>query len=341
MRALFLILTFVAISSAPYLVNAQERASGAKLKKEASTGGVELQIEKPAAAPGLHLEKPVAAPAGKLKTFSLKATNKHIVFDEKTVNGLKKSTNNDAIFSAANSALADHNLKVAGELYQLLSQRDPKKAAYFYGAGYVEYHQGDYAGAFANFVVAWHLSENLSKAENTEYGGAAQVAVQALQSKVDPLFRLTWGYNVEDPEVVLNAATRLWKSGFTKESVQLNEYALKNSPNYAQIAAYNLGATAEYQKEYKQALQYYQLAAQTRQQLEAEHDPKPVAISKSLNELSAMDIEQAISDTEKALKGNAVVWHGWTQATRYPEVGGSEICPNCAISRTQARYYNP
>ncbi len=106
----------------------------------------------------------------------------------------------------------------------------------------------------------------------------------------------------------------MWKAGFTKQSIQLNEYALKHEPLYAQIAAYNLGAIAEHDGEYKQALTLYEWAGKRCRQLEGYASTDAIA-AKSLNELPPAYIERAIADTQEnvKLKGNAIAWRGWLQ----------------------------
>ena len=132
----------------------------------------------------------------------------------------------------------------------------------------------------------------------------------------------------------------MWKAGFTKQSIQLNEYALKHEPLYAQIAAYNLGAIAEHDGEYKQALTLYEWAGKRCRQLEGYASTDAIA-AKSLNELPPAYIERAIADTQEnvKLKGNAIAWRGWLQgqANGHPQHWISEVCPLCAISRTQKR----
>ncbi len=169
------------------------------------------------------------------------------------------------------------------------------------------------------------------------YEKAADLTVDRLKAEVDPQFRLTYNYSSQDQETILNAATRLWKSGFTKQSIQLNEYALKNEPLYAHIAAYNLGAIAEHNGDYAQASAYYQWADKRSRALQAEAS-SDFRIPKILSQLPPAYIEQAVSDTKYALKGNAIAWRGWAQASAYPKYWNSEVCPLCAISRTDAEY---
>ena len=169
-----------------------------------------------------------------------------------------KKSSNETIQKEALKSFANGNYKLAQELYEVLCQRDPKNPAYFYGAGDAYAYDGDNPSAFADFVTAWHLADNSATSQYTE---AANAIVEKLKAQVDDCFRLTFNWGSQDQETILNAATRLWKAGFTKQSVQLNEYALKNEPLYAQIAAYNLGAIAEHDGDFKQALAYYQWAA--------------------------------------------------------------------------------
>ena len=94
----------------------------------------------------------------------------------------------------------------------------------------------------------------------------------------------------------------MWKAGFTKQSIQLNEYALKNEPLYGpQIAAYNLGAIAEHDGDYKQALTLYEWAGKRSRQLEGYAGTDAIA-AKSLNELPPAYIERAIADTQENVK---------------------------------------
>jgi tetratricopeptide (TPR) repeat protein len=247
-----------------------------------------------------------------------------------------KLDSNEAIQNEAEEALESRNFDVADKLYAILCQRDPKNPNYFYAAGNSYYSQGNYPSAFANIVTAWHLADNSA---TSAYVQAANSTVEKLRILVEKNFRLTFGYDSREPETIVNAATRLWKSGFTQQSVQLNEYALKNEPLCAQIAAYNLGAIAEHNRDYWQALAYYQSALQRSRQLEANHDPKISAqISKSLAQLPTSYIEQAITETQQALRGYPTIWRGWVQTTSYPKHWGSEVCPLCAISRTDPEY---
>ncbi len=333
-----------------------------RLEKPSTEGGAlhteapvadhgELRPEKPAIDSGaLHQEVPSpapgsmpftlpgsASPEGAPGAFKLGTTESRVLTDEDkaTVDRLKKASN-EVIQKEANKFFANGNYKLAQELYETLCQRDPKNPEYFYGAGDAYAYQGDNPSAFADFLTAWHLAGNPGPAQ---YSDAANAIVEKLKTQVDDCFKLTYNWSAQDQESILNGATRMWKAGFTKQSVQLNEYVLKNEPLFGQIAAYNLGAIAEHDGDYKQALAYYEWAGKRSRLLE-QNATSDFRIQKSLSELPPAYVEQAISDVREALtlKGSAIAWRGWAQADTYPKHWSSEVCPLCAISRTQTDY---
>jgi len=337
MKAILRVLTsgILSLCSPLYTYAESGKEAHTTPKKEEPTAGVTLHQEKPALAP----EKPssaigapsTAAPPG---TFNLGVaeTRKLSAAEEANANRLK-TMSNEAIQKEANDAYNKHDLALARQLYDTLCQRDPKNSAYFAGAGSTSYDLGDFPSAYADLITAWHLAGSQNSPNTTAYANTAQLAVDKLQQG----FKLSWGYEAGDPALIVNAATRLWKAGYTKESIQMNEYALKNEPLCAQIAAYNLGAMAESAGEYKKALPFYLWAGQKSHQLESEvgqyADPKLSAqITKGLTQLPTWYIDQAVRDTQRALKAKVNGWHGWDQGTT------SDICPLCAISRTQPDY---
>lgn len=308
---------------------AGERADNARRQVEDGSGQPPPFEESPPVPSEANLEQPS-------KTFTLGVSQAHnlSVDNNATINRLKTSPN-EIIATEAKRALDERNYDLARRLFEILYQRDPKNPDYFFFAGKACSGQGDPPDAFADFVTAWHLGDN------PEYQRAANATVAQLKHQVDDTFKLTYSYKAHDPEVILNAAARCWKAGMTKQSVQLNEYALKNQPLLAHIAAYNLGAAAEHNGDYKLAREYYQWAAKRGHQLEAKANSDfrlRGEIDKSLNLLPTWYIEQAKFDTEQALQGHAVTWHGWVQTDSYPKHWCSEVCPLCAISRTHAEY---
>jgi hypothetical protein len=365
MKPFFLALIVATILNASFPLRAQAKAVEKTPEIPQATKSVELKMETPQAQPAAS-SSPAASSGAKSTaagnttatntaatstefpalpgTFSLEAATAHKLnaADLATVNRLKKSSK-ETMQQEANSAFAKHNFKLAQELSDTLCQRYPTNAEYFSAAGDACYYEGDYGGAFADFVTAWHLAGDNNP--NSKYADAANSTLAKLRAQVDDTFRLTWGYDAQDQRTILNAATRLYKAGFTQDSVKMNLYALKNQPLYAQIAAYNIGAIAEEQGQYKEALTYYKWAGQKSRQLEqeAKSDPKLAAeISKSVAQLPDFYIEQAVSDTQKALTGHANRWQGWMQPSAYTSLPGhlcSDICPLCAISRT-SQYYN-
>jgi hypothetical protein len=256
--------------------------------------------------------------------------------NQRTVIKLQKA-DDDTVYGEANRALKSENYDLAAKLYEMLAERKPTDPRYFYGAGIAYHMQGNDYDAFSNLVIAWHLGD-LPVYEQT-----AQSLIPYLKNEVDDQFRLTFRYQAHDPATIVNAGARCWKAGLTKQSIQLFGYALKNEPLYAQIAAYNLGVNAEHSRNFKLALQYYEWAAAQSHKLEATAKQFPLykgEIEKSLKQLPTFYIEQARSDVEHTLKGNArvFVWRGWAQATGLPQHYSSEVCPLCAISRTRKEY---
>ncbi|MBX9696292.1 MAG: hypothetical protein K2Z81_28145 [Cyanobacteria bacterium] len=93
----------------------------------------------------------------------------------------------------------------------------------------------------------------------------------------------------------------------------------------------------------KEAHVYYQWALKDSQRLEALAQTTPTfraAIEKSFQLLPTLYLERACRDVEsRLLRGNVSEWHGWIQATVHPKHWSSEVCPVCAISRTESDYH--
>lgn len=248
-----------------------------------------------------------------------------------------KKTDSD-ICQDANKLLTSGKYTTALKLFKDLARRNPKEPSYVYGAGLCYRQMGQPYDAFAEFVIAWHLSGS----DSSMYHSVAEGMMPELTARIDDSFKLTYGFSAQDPEAVLNAGTRMWKAGLTKEAVRLFSWALKNEPLYANVAAYNLGACAEYGGDYKKAKGYYDYAASYAHRLEATlmrgHADSRL-IRNSLERVSTYYIEQARADVQqKILKGQVRSWNGWAQAVSLPQSWGSEVCPFCAISRTAREY---
>jgi tetratricopeptide (TPR) repeat protein len=245
-----------------------------------------------------------------------------------------EATNNlpeTAAFQSAQAAMKKGDYRSAAKLYESLAAKHPREPRYFYGAGAAYRMMGDNRDAFSNFVIAWHLG-----GMQPEYEQAAQDTVRALQTEIDDTFKLTFGYRYSDPEALLNAGVRCWKAGLTQQSTQLFNYAMRNEPLYAGVAAFDLGATAERNGQFKLALQYYDWAEKVTLRMQSAQAQNPMyrgQIQKALGLLPLQSIEQARSDVMYKLKASDSRWTGWEQATRYPSHWTSEVCPLCTINR--------
>ncbi len=264
--------------------------------------------------------------------------------DESKVLKSSVSTNVDIkkpeveVYKDANKLLTGGKYGSALKLFESLCERNPKEPSYFYGAGACYRQLGKPYDAFADFVFAWHLGP-----DNPMFHEVAEGMIPELKVRIDDSFKLTYGFQAKDPEAILNAGTRMWKAGLTKQAIKLFQWALKNEPLYAQVAAYNLGVTAEYGGDYKIAKGYYDYAATYGHRLEAtlvQRGPNSDQIKKSLERVSTYYIEQARADVQQKLKAGTgrFTWFGWTQAASLPKSWGSEVCPFCAISRTSKEY---
>jgi len=229
------------------------------------------------------------------------------------------------VFQAARKAIGGGQLVLAQKLYEHLCAKYPKDPRYFYGAGCAYRKAGDAASAFANFAIAWHVSSG-----DPRYQSAAEVATQQVQAQYDQYFKLTYGYAADDPSVLLNAGVRCWKLGLTKQSVQLFEYTLHNNPAFARVAAYNLGAAAEHNGQFRLAARYYGWALRNTITLEREQDSD---VNSSFGLLARSTIEDAQADVQRKIQVQDWRWNGWIQSQHYPAPGQSEVCPICAIVR--------
>lgn len=242
------------------------------------------------------------------------------------------------VYKEATKLLADHKYDASLKMFEQLCQRNPRAATYFYGAGACYRQLGKPYDAFTDFVIAWHLGGT----DNSMYHDVAEGMIPELKQRIDDSFKLTYGFHAGEPESVLNAGTRLWKAGFTKQAIKLYTWAIKNEPLYSQVAAYNLGVVAEYGGDYKTAKAYYDWAATQSHRLEGmvQNSKDKNIIKKSLDRVSTYYIEQARADVQqKMLKGSVrSPWFGWSQAVSLPKSWASEVCPFCAISRTSKEY---
>jgi hypothetical protein len=240
------------------------------------------------------------------------------------------------VYEIAKQALADSNYQLAIPLFQMLSARAPRDPRYFYGAALAQKASGSPDESFPNFFMAWHLGED------QVYADAANEITDDLKKRMDSTFKLTYQWQRDDPQVVLNAGTRLWKLGLTKQAIQLFEYTLKNDPVYRDIAAYNLGAIAEHNGDLKLAAQYYQWALKQRTAIQAAanaHLEMAAEVLKMEQLCPATYMETALADVQNELhQGRITSWNGWPQASSYPQFWASEVCPLCAISRTSLKY---
>lgn len=276
-----------------------------------------------------RLEAPASSVGGPFKIEVSESST-----TQKIVDGYKKLPD-DQVFNAAQNYFQNHNYAVAEKLELMLADRHPKSARFFYEAGRAEVEQDHVDDAFANYALAWHLGHA------DAYTMTAEKLVPVLQRQIDPYWKLTWQWQAQDPEAVLNAGTRLWKGGCTKQAIRMFEYALKNEPMCRGAASYNLGAIAENEGNLKMALRYYQWAAKENARLSAEATAHPAyqdQIQKSLNIFPPGYIENAIADVRQKLLRGDTSWHGWTQPRSYPTNQCSEVCPVCAISRTEPEY---
>ncbi|MDR3616595.1 MAG: tetratricopeptide repeat protein [Candidatus Obscuribacterales bacterium] len=239
------------------------------------------------------------------------------------------------VYEIAKQALADSNYQLAIPLFQMLSARAPRDPRYFYGAGLAQTAYGAPDDAFPNLLMAWHLGDN------QVYADAANEITEELRKRMDGTFKLTFQWQRDDPQVVLNAGARLWKLGLTAQAIQLFEYSLQNDPIYRGIAAYNLGAVAEHNGDLKRAVQYYQWALKQRAAIQAAASAHPEMAAEvvSMEKLCpTIYMETALADVQNELHQGEASWNGWPQATSYPQYWASEVCPLCAISRTSIKY---
>ena len=254
--------------------------------------------------------------------------------DKTIVNSLKKAPLQE-VDDRATKAYMDGQYALSSKLYDMLSERKPAEPRYFYGAGESYKMLGDYPTAFADLTMSWHLGNS------DFYTKAINSLLPTMQRDYDDTFKVTYGYNADEPESVLNAGVRMWKANMTPQAVKLFEYSMKNNPAYRGVAAYDLGAVAEHNNDPKLALEYYKWAVQENARLAAVARNNPQlagAVNKSSNLIPPMYIQSAIADLQqKLLRGNAQ-WTGWKQATVRPEHWSSEVCPLCAISRTSLIY---
>ena len=342
----FLILLGVVGLACPEAISyGQTQSGGAKSGKANKSTGTALRQEKATqdmrglelgglSEMALGLPKSWDAAHGVLQGSVSESHTLDSARDQQTVNKLANAKN-DVVYEEANQAVKSNNPKLAAKLYEMLCEKQPKDARYFYGAAIAYSMQGNSGEAFANSMIAYHLDDS------PIYRQFANSLVSQLQKEADPCFKLTWGYAAHDGGIVVNAGVRLWKIGLTQSSIKLFEYAIKHEPLYAAIAAYDLGATAEKEGNFKLASQYYKWAAAQSHNLEAQAARSPqlyAEISKTFKQLPTYYIEQAYSDVQGKLKGHVSQWFGWPQAATRPKVWGSEVCPLCAISRTRPDY---
>lgn len=274
------------------------------------------------------LQKVLIPQIESLLSPSTKSTNKQ--------SATKSTAQGDAkLYDEATAALDKKEFGKSETIYTELTKRNPKDARYFYGLGMAQQLQKRNGEAFANFVIACHLDSS------PRYLQAANALTAEMQHELDSNFKLKFRWQLSDQQSVLNAGTRLWKAGYTKAAINTFEYALKNLPLCRGIAAYDLGAVAEYNGDLKTAHQYYLWADKENARLAAEVKIKPMLateINKSLNIFPKGYIEQATLDVQHKLLNGDVTWNGWTQAITHPVYWSSEVCPLCAISRTEKRY---
>ena len=287
---------------------------------------------------------PMPFPISFLKPSSTSALEKHAplkVEVSESVSNLQRQIQalthapSEKVYETANQALADGNYELATPLYQMLTVRSPKESRYFYGAGLSLKESGNEEQAFPNLLMAWHLGDS------PVYEEVANQVVSDMKKRYDGTFKLSFQWNRTDPETPLNAGTRLWKLGMTAQAVQLFEYVLKNEPLYRGIAAYDLGAIAEHNGDFKVAAHYYQWALKQQSALDAYALKNPdlsAQISKMQDLCPKAYMAQALSDVQNELKAGTSRWNGWTQGTNYPTYWASEVCPLCAISRTTLEY---
>jgi len=279
---------------------------------------------------GLTKAKPKAVKA----PFKVEVSESVSVVAEK-VAALKKAPE-AKVYDIAKQALANSKYELAIPLFQMLSARSPRDPRYFYGAALAQKANGSPDDAFPNFLMAWHLGDNQA------YADAATESTENLKKRMDGTFKLAFQWQREDPQVVLNGGTRLWKLGLTEQAVQLFEYTLKNDAVYRGIAAYNLGAVAEHNGDLKLAAQYYQWALKQRTAIQAAANAHPemaAEVVKMEQLCPTTYIETALSDVQNELhQGGITSWNGWPQASSYPQFWASEVCPLCAISRTSVKY---
>jgi hypothetical protein len=274
---------------------------------------------------------PEVISTGPLKLSAIKNIKLEEKQEQTKVDEVTKNMPESAAFQSAQAAMKKGDYRSAARLYESLAAKHPREPRYFYGAGAAYRMMGDNRDAFSNFVIAWHLG-----GMQPEYEQAAQDTVRALQVEIDDTFKLTFGFQYNDPETLLNAGVRCWKAGLTQQSTQLFAYAMKNEPLYAGVAAFDLGATAERNGQYKLALQYYDWAERVTLRMQTAQAQSPMysgQIQKALNLLPLQSIEQARSDVTYKLKASDTRWAGWEQATSYPSHWTSEVCPLCTINR--------
>jgi tetratricopeptide (TPR) repeat protein len=285
-------------------------------------------------------ELPRLSDGGSSKLSRVKAPLKVEVSETVTVIAEKvaalKKAPEAQVYDIAKQALAQSNFQLAIPLFQMLSARSPRDARYFYGAGIAQKAFGSPDDAFANLLMAWHLGDNQA------YADAATEITNDLRKRMDGTFKLAFQWQKDDPQVVLNGGTRLWKLGLTEQAIQLFEYTLKNDPVYRDIAAYDLGAVAEHNGDLKRAEQYYQWALKQRSAIQAAAiaHPEMAAEVVSMEQLCpTIYMETALADVQSELHhGGMASWNGWPQASSYPQYWASEVCPLCAISRTSLKY---
>ncbi len=270
------------------------------------------------------------------EVFKISVTSNVDIYEE-AAKKFKKAKD-EVVYEKANSAMKTGEYKLACKLYEMLCLRKPKDPRYFYGAGEAYRGVGDPYSAFSNFVIAWHLGQG------PIFEKIGELMVPELKARLDDTFKLTYGFGSRDPEAILNAGTRCWKAGLEKQSWQLFLYALKNEPAiYARIAAYDMGAICEHRGNLKAAHLYYQWAVKDSRRLEALAQTSPhlqATIRKSFELLPMLYLERASLDVEsQLLRGSASTWGGWIQATVHPKHWSSEVCPLCAISRTETDYH--
>jgi len=285
-------------------------------------------------------ELPRLSGGGQTKSTKVKAPLKVEVSESvsviaEKVAALKKAPEAKA-YDIAKEALADSNYQLAIPLFQMLCARSPRDPRYFYGAGLAQKAYGSPDDAFPNLLMAWHLGDNQA------YADAATEVTQDLRKRMDGTFKLAFQWQRDDPQVVLNGGTRLWKLGLTEQAIQLFEYTLKNDPVYRGIAAYDLGAVAEHNGDLKLAAQYYKWALKQRTAIQAAavaHPEMAAEVVKMEQLCPTTYMETALADVQSELhQGGISSWNGWPQASSYPQYWASEVCPLCAISRTSLKY---